>query len=128
MEKTWQPTLFNIREESFKGTPCPRSSSACVGPFSTAMREKGGYKMGGNRGGGFTHTMFVDDLKLYSSASCELERMIAEVVDIAQDIGMEVGRSKCVRIIIDKGEVQKERTDRLDVSDGIRTLEAGDWY
>ena len=54
-----------------------------------------------------THLFYMDDLKLYTKDDSELEELLRIVKRFSDDIGTELGLSKCVKATFEKSKLEK---------------------
>ena len=73
------------------------------------LDETGGYRMGrtGKRDFKRTHTLFIDDLKVYQESHKKLEVMHGIIVKASMDTGACYGKKKCTEVIFNNGELVK---------------------
>ena len=84
-------------------------------PVCQVLQQSKWYRMGppGNRDVSRTHSLFVDDLKVYQG-SHEILRDINEIiVQASHDTGACYGVSKCAEIVVERGKMVRE--ERLEV-------------
>ena len=102
--------IINIRRGFLQG-----DSLSAVGfcltevPIGMMMEEAAGYMMGeaGRRVHKRTHTLFIDDLKVYSSSHKRLQLVNETITRASLDIGAAYGVKKCAEIVIEKGVMVK---------------------
>ena len=97
----------------------------CAAPLSLALRTTKGVRSE-FQGKRLTHLMFMDDLKVYSEATPELQLAVQLVEDVSKALGMELGTRKCAVIHMSKGRLQ-ERGD-LTLASRTTILELSDDY
>ena len=62
-------------------------------------KAKETYEFSGNKEK-INHLLFIDDLKLYSHISKELDLLVQTIRIFSKDIGMEFGKEKCSILVI----------------------------
>ena len=100
-------------------------------PVGMLMNETKGYKMGlpGERIEKKTHSLFIDDLKLYQEDEKTLELVNSTIVQASHDTGARYGVKKCAEAVFREGimvkgnglDIMEERMSCLDP-------ESGDYY
>lgn len=65
-----------------------------IAPLSHELRKHSGFRSSVLEDN-ITHTMFMDDLKLYASGKTSLEQMLTLVDRVSQAVGMQLGLTKC---------------------------------
>ena len=93
-------------------------------PIGLLIKKSKGYQMGrpGNRDIARTHSLFIDDLKLYQKNHRELTAVNNTIVTASNDTGAVYGVSKCAEAVFHNGHmVQSEGLDILE--DRMRTLD-----
>ena len=78
-------------------------------PVAMLMEDTDGYMMGqeGERGVKRTHSLFVDDLKVYQENHQKLEVVIEIIVKASMDTGACYEVKKCAEIVFKKGKMVK---------------------
>lgn len=66
----------------------------CIAPLSSALRATSGFK---SRvlGSSISHTLFMDDLKVYGGCKSSLRYMLTLIDRVSKAVGMQLGLSKC---------------------------------
>ena len=71
----------------------------------------------------------MDGIKLYGKKKeSELHQLVQTVRILSQDIGMEVGISKCALLVMKRGKFCQRDGIGLPISQEIRALEEGETY
>jgi len=93
-------------------------------PIAILIKKSKGYLMGRNDGVEVrrTHSLFIDDLKIYAKSHEELEVMNEIIVLASSDTGALYGVNKCAEVVFKRGkmvkgeglEVLEERMQALD--------------
>ena len=93
-------------------------------PVCRLLQQSRGYRMGppGGRDVSRTHSLFVDDLKVYQESHEIIKEVNEAVVQASHDTGACYGISKCTEIIFERGkmikgeglEVLEERMKAMD--------------
>ena len=78
-------------------------------PTAKLLDETDGYIMGrtGERDVKRTHSLFIDDLKVYHESHKKLEVANEIIVKVGMDIGACYGVKKCVEVIFNNGKMVK---------------------
>lgn len=78
-------------------------------PVCRLLQESPGYKMGrpGNRDIKRTHSLFIDDLKVYQESHERLNVVNEIIVKASKDTGACYGVSKCAEIVFERGKMVK---------------------
>ena len=86
-------------------------------PICILLSQTGGYRMGppGERKVKRTHSLFIDDLKVYQESHQQLEAVNEILVQASNDTGACYGISKCAEIVFKHGKMVK--SDRRTVLD-----------
>ena len=73
------------------------------------LEEAAGYKMGGGgeRDCKRTRTLFIDDLKVYSSGHQKLQLVNETITRTRLDVGAAYGVKKCAEIVIKQGDGER---------------------
>ncbi len=66
----------------------------CIAPLSWALRRRAGV-VSARLGIKITHTLFMDDLKVYASSEGSLRRTLRKVVRVSTAMGMQLNIKKC---------------------------------
>ena len=74
------------------------------------------------------HLLFMDDLKLYTKTSNQLDSLIQTVRIFSSDIGMKFGIEKCAVLIIKRGKMTQSKGITLPDDTNIRSLKEGEGY
>ena len=79
-------------------------------PIMMLLEESDGYKMGppGRRETKRTHSLFIDDLKIYQASHQKLKEMHELLVQASTDTGAAYGVKKCAEAMFKKGKMVKE--------------------
>uniref|UniRef100_H3A710 Reverse transcriptase domain-containing protein n=1 Tax=Latimeria chalumnae TaxID=7897 RepID=H3A710_LATCH len=100
-----------------------------LNPLSKMFRNSGyGYSLGRRPTVLVSHLFYMDDLKLYTKNSDQLQSMLELVSSFSKSIVMELGVEKCTILHAKRGKL--ERHDNIQLLDGgqIRHLEEGEAY
>ena len=86
-------------------------------PVCILLQHSHGYRMGetGNRTAKRTHSLFIDDLKVYQESHNSLKNVNEVIVQASHDTGACYGVSKCAEIIFEHGKMVK--------GEGLQVLE-----
>ena len=78
-------------------------------PVCVLLQRSKGYRMGepGNRNVKRTHSLFVDDLKVYQESHKALKNVNEMIVQASHDTGACYGVSKCAEIVFERGKMVK---------------------
>ena len=78
-------------------------------PIAMLLEETEGYKMGppGNREVIRTHSLFIDDLKVYQENHAKLDVANETIVQASLDTGACYGVKKCAEIVFTRGKMKK---------------------
>ena len=100
-------------------------------PVGMLIDKSKGYKMGqpGERSIKRTHSLFMDDLKLYQEDEQTLELVHDTIVQASLDTGARYGVKKCAEIVFNRGRIVKGKG--LDIiGEKMKTFEpeSGDYY
>ena len=94
-------------------------------PLNLILRKcEAGYSYGNNVK--INHLLFMDDLKLYTKTSNQLDSLIQTVWIFSNDVGMKFGIEKCAVLIIKKGKMTQSEGITLPDDTNIRSLEEGE--
>ena len=95
-------------------------------PLSIQLNNAGyGYQIMGKS---INHLFYMDDLKLFARNDNELTGLLDTVKKFSDDIGMQVGVDKCVKVTFIKGKIAKTENITLIVSTTIRELDQEGTY
>eukprot|EP00112_Aurelia_sp_Birch-Aquarium-sp1_P016078 Seg361.8 transcript_id=Seg361.8/GoldUCD/mRNA.D3Y31 product="hypothetical protein" protein_id=Seg361.8/GoldUCD/D3Y31 len=93
-------------------------------PIAKLLEQSKGYRMGetGKRNISRTHSLFLDDLKVYQESHNLLKEINEVIVQASLDTGACYGVSKCAEIVFERGKMVKgeglqvlqERMETLD--------------
>ena len=113
---------INIKRGIFQGDSLsPLLFCISLIPLSLELNSLGyGYKIRTER---ITHLFYMDDLKLYAKDDSELERLLRIVKRFSDDIGMELGLSKCTNPTFKRGKLENSDHAWLDEETMIKDLE-----
>ena len=83
-------------------------------PVCVLLQRSKGYRMGepGNRNVKRTHSLFVDDLKVYQESHKALKNVNEMIVQASHDTGACYGVSKCAEIVFERGKMVKGKDCR----------------
>ena len=98
-----------------------------IASLSSAMRGTSGYECP-TTGIRITYTLFMDDLKVYSSGKRALERALSIVDRVSGVVGMELGLKQCAVAHILKGQVQEGGDIVMPNDDTIPSAGDGNLY
>ena len=78
-------------------------------PVCKLLQETKGYRMGepGNRNIKRTHSLFVDDLKVYQESHEILKDVNEMILQASHDTGAMYGVAKCAEIVFERGKMVK---------------------
>ena len=78
-------------------------------PIAMLLDESEGYKLGqpGRECIKRTHSLFIDDLKVYQENHHKMEIANETIVKVSMDIGVCYGVKKCAEIVIKEGKMVK---------------------
>ena len=78
-------------------------------PVAKLLEQSKGYRMGepGKRDVSRTHSLFVDDLKVYQESHSLLKEINEVIVQASLDTGACYGVSKCAEIVFERGKMVK---------------------
>ena len=100
-------------------------------PIGMLMNESKGYIMGkpGERNTNKTHSLFMDDLKLYRENEESLELLHDTIVQASFDTGARYGVKKCAEVVFRKGVMVKGNGLSI-MEDRMKSLDPdnGDYY
>ena len=85
-------------------------------PIGLLLRESKGFKMGnpGERINRRTHSLFIDDLKVYAENHENLKTVNNTIVKASEDTGAVYGVRKCAEVVYRRGKmVRSEGLDML---------------
>ena len=102
--------IINIRRGLLQGDSLsPVAFCLTEVPIGMMLEEAAGYMMGeaGRRVCKRTHTLFIDDLKVYSSGHKKLQLINETITRASLDVGAAYGVKKCAEIVIENGEMVK---------------------
>ena len=68
--------------------PCPLLFTLCLNPIAWKLRAAEAYKLTKPISQKVTHPLYVDDLKVYASSENKLQRMMENVKDAMECIGL----------------------------------------
>ena len=74
------------------------------------------------------HLLYKDDLKLLAESEEELQKHIQTVNNFSDDIDMEFGLEKCVKIAFKRGKLVHSQNLVIDINRVIQELEEGKTY
>ena len=111
----WQTTLVannqqlgtvKINRGIFQGdSSSPLLFVMALIPLTVVLRSKGmGYRLT-KEGPELNHLLFMDDLKLFARSEKKVDSFVQTVCICSEDIGMEMGISKCAAVTMHKGIV-----------------------
>ena len=75
-----------------------------------------------------SHLLYMDDLKLIAKSEEELQTHIQSVKTFSDDINMEFGLEKCVKITFKRGKLTHLQNIVIDTNREIQELEQGKTY
>ena len=99
-----------------------------VNPLSFMIKRLQGYAAGKDRNTNITHNFFVDDLKLYYSATSRIKKQLDLVTRFSQDIEMNFGQDKCANLVIEKGQIKHNGHNLEMIGVKIQQVEEGECY
>ena len=113
---------IDIKRGIFQGDSLsPLLFSISLIPLSLELNSSGyRYKI---RTEHITHLFYMDDLKLYAKDDSELEELLGIVKRFSNDIGTELGLSKCITATFKKSKLEKSDHVRPDEEPMIKDLE-----
>ena len=81
-------------------------------PVCKLLQETKGYRMGqrGKREVKRTHSLFVDDLKVYQESHKNLKDVNETIVQASHDTGAYYGVAKCAEVIFERKDGKRGRT------------------
>jgi hypothetical protein len=88
-------------------------------PVSMLIQDSDGYQMGppGNRIVKRTHSLFIDDLKVYQQNHSKLKMVNDTIVQASLDTGACYGVNKCAEAVFKRGKL--EHSEGLEVGDEV---------
>ena len=100
-----------------KGLPqgdvlCPRLFTLCLNPVAWKLRESEGDRLSKPISAKITNFWYIDDLKVNAASKGKLERVMVEVRNAMEDIGLHWNERKCATVHVRRG--------RLDASGEMR--------
>ena len=118
-----------IRRGIFQGDSLsPLLFIAAMIPLSIILRKTGlGYQPSKN-GSKISHLLYMDDLKLYSKTSSELESLLNTVRIFSNDIEMEFGLDKSATLVLNKGKPTQLENVKLPNNEIIKGLSLQESY
>ena len=113
---------INSKRGIFKGDSLsPLLFCISLIPLSSELNSSGyGYKIGTEW---ITHLFYMDHLKLYAKDDSELERLLRILKGFSDDIGMELGLSKCNKPTFKRDKLENSDHAWLDEETMIKDLE-----
>jgi hypothetical protein len=108
---------IQIKNGIFQGDSlCPVLFCLALNPISIMIQDwNDGYKIK-KANLIFTHSMFIDDIKIYSTTQEKLNDVIHHVKQALLDIGLYINEKKSGTLIRHKGEIREEGTKLPDES------------
>ena len=93
-------------------------------PVAKLLEQSKGYRMGepGKRDVSRTHSLFVDDLKVYQESHSLLKEINEVIVQASLDTGACYGVSKCAEIVFERGKMVKGEGLQV-LQERMKTLE-----
>ena len=101
---------INIRKGFLQGDSyCPVGFCLTEVPVAMLLEQTDGYKVGkpGERNHKRTHSLFIDDLKVYQENHKKLETENELIVKASMDTGAVYGVKKCAEIVFKNGKMIK---------------------
>ena len=108
--KTTSSRMINIAKGFLQGDSfSPVGFCLSEVPVSMLIEESNGYKLGqkGDERVKRTHSLFVDDLKIYQESHQKLEIVNEMIVKASMDTGACYGVKKCAEVVFKKGKMIK---------------------
>ena len=75
-----------------------------------------------------SHLLYMDDLKLYGKNDEQLQGLVETVKRISDDIGMDFGLDKCVKVTFKRGKIVSTSNIHLDIDNIIKELDNEEMY
>ena len=117
-----------------KGLPqgdalCPRLFTICLNPVAWKTSASEGYKLSKPICAKVTDLLYIDDLKIFASSECKLNRVMTSTKTAMGDIGLKWNPNKCAVVHVRRG-VHTHDASRLRLDDSARVpdLEEGKQY
>ena len=93
-----------------KGLPqgealCPLFFTLCLNPIAWKLRAAEGYKLTKTISQKVTHLLYVDDLKVYAPSENNLQRMMENVKDGMECLGLKWNEKKCAVMHVKRGSL-----------------------
>lgn len=103
-----ESTPIKIKRGIFQGdTLSPIWFCLALNPLSMLLNNtKYGYTIDKTRNTRISHSLYMDDLKLYASSSEQLRRQLEMVSVFSESISMQMGIEKCAVIEVKRGKIQ----------------------
>lgn len=99
--------------DSIKDALCPHLFTLCLNPVACPVNE--GYRLFKPVGTKVTHLLYVDDLEVFASSGCKLNKALRPTSTSMQDMGFQWNPKKCNVIYVRKGKQVEDATDlKLD--------------
>lgn len=120
--------LVKFRRGVFQGdTLSPLLFGLAVAPLSAMLGSGGGFSSA-FQPRPITHTMFMDDLKVYEESPEELEATISKVEGLARAVGMTLGVRKCAVAHLRSGRVRWGMPGIETIEGLVETVRQGEPY
>lgn len=95
--------------DSIKDALCPHLFTLCLNPVACPVTE--GYRLFKPVGTKVTHLLYVDDLEVFASSGCKLNKALRPTSTSMQDMGFQWNPKKCNVIYVRKGKQVEDATD-----------------
>ena len=128
-ERTIESRVIKLRNGELQGdTFCPNLYTLCNNPLSWLIRSFKGYMMSTPIKEKITHTLFIDDLKIYADSVTSALFVLNMIKPRMLDCGLEWNKKKCKGCFLKKGKYTQCEDLLLDDDSKIECLKEGETY
>ena len=128
-ERTIESRVIKLRNGELQGdTFCPNLYTLCNNPLSWLIRSFKGYMMSTPIKEKITHTLFIDDLKIYADSVTSALLVLNMIKPRMLDCGLEWNKKKCKGCFLKKGKYTQCEDLLLDDDSKIECLKEGETY
>ena len=116
-----------------KGLPqgdalCPCLFTLCLNPVAWKLLASEGYRLSKPISAKITNLLYIDDLKVYAASEGKLERVMVEVRNAMEDIGLHWNERKCATAHVKPGRLEDSGEMRMGEASQINSLKDGVQY
>lgn len=104
---------------------CPRLFTLCLNPVAWKLRSSEGYRLFKPISAKITNLLYIDDLKVYPASEGKLERVMVEVRNAMEDIGLLWNEGKCATVHVKRGRLEDSGEMRMGEASQINSLKDG---